>query len=86
MARSIARDGTSGHPHRKPKSRVQPPRIWGLRPLDVGWAVALNAVVIIGMWVRHGGADGLTSATAQLTAAGQLTALLGTTPHLSKSS
>jgi predicted ferric reductase len=40
--------------------------------------VALNAIVIVGMWVRHGGADGLTSATAQLTAAGQLTALLGT--------
>lgn len=40
--------------------------------------VALNALVIVGMWIRHGSADGLTSAAALLTAAGQLTALLGT--------
>ena len=77
-ARSTARGRTPGPPPRRAKSRVQPPRIWGVRPLDVGWILALNAVLIVGMWLRHGEADGLTSATAQLTAAGQLTALLGT--------
>ena len=63
---------------RKSRSRVPPPRVWGLRAVDAAWVVVLNAGVIVGMWVRHGGADGLTSTTAQLTAAGQLTALLGT--------
>ena len=75
---STARGRAQGERPRRAKFRVEPPRKWGLRPLDVGWAVGANTVLIVGMWVRHGGADGLTSATAQLTAAGQLTALLGT--------
>lgn len=37
-----------------------------------------NAALIVAMWVRHGGTDHLTSAAAILTAAGQVTALLGT--------
>jgi len=38
----------------------------------------LNAVVIVGMWVRHGALGVLGSPAADLTALGQLTALLGT--------
>jgi predicted ferric reductase len=37
-----------------------------------------NGVLIVGMWVRHGGLDQLSSIGGILTAAGQLTALLGT--------
>lgn len=40
--------------------------------------VALNVVLILGMWVRHGGLALLGSPSANLTALGQLTALLGT--------
>ena len=37
-----------------------------------------NGALIVAMWVRHGGTDHLTSPAAILTAAGQITALLGT--------
>ncbi|HEY2702481.1 MAG TPA: ferric reductase-like transmembrane domain-containing protein [Candidatus Dormibacteraeota bacterium] len=40
--------------------------------------LGVNAVLIVGMWIRHGGLSTLTSASADLTAAGELTALLGT--------
>jgi predicted ferric reductase len=57
---------------------VPPPRVWGLRPGDCIAAIAFNGILIIGMWLRHGGLDSLGSASARLTALGQLTALLGT--------
>ena len=37
-----------------------------------------NGALIVAMWIRHGGASALTSPGAILTAAGQVTALLGT--------
>jgi predicted ferric reductase len=37
-----------------------------------------NGALIVAMWIRHGGTSGLTSPAAILTAAGQVTALLGT--------
>lgn len=40
--------------------------------------VGINAVLIVGMWVRHGGISLLGSTQANLTGLGQLTALLGT--------
>lgn len=40
--------------------------------------VVANAVVVAGMWVRHGGMDQLGTAGGAITGAGQLTALLGT--------
>ncbi|MDQ6747823.1 MAG: ferredoxin reductase family protein [Candidatus Dormibacteraeota bacterium] len=40
--------------------------------------LAFNAVLIVGMWLRHGGLDNLGGTSARLTALGQLSALLGT--------
>ena len=37
-----------------------------------------NGLLILGMWVRHGGLSGLSSATADFTGLGQITALFGT--------
>jgi predicted ferric reductase len=54
------------------------PRTWGLRPSDVTLIVLGNALLIVGMWVRHGQLPNLGSGSAVLTAGGQLTALLGT--------
>jgi hypothetical protein len=39
--------------------------------------LGVNAVLIVGLWVRHGGLGPLGSASADLTAAGELTALRG---------
>jgi predicted ferric reductase len=54
------------------------PRSWGLRPADVTLIVFANASLIVGMWVRHGQLPNPGNAGAVLSAAGQLTALLGT--------
>ena len=40
--------------------------------------LAANAVVILAMWLRHGGLEDLATLGAQLTAVGQLTGLYGT--------
>jgi len=45
---------------------------------DVILVIGINAVLIVGMWIRHGGLNSLGSASAKFTAAGQITALLGT--------
>ncbi len=58
--------------------RLPVPRIWPFRPGDLALVVAANGILIVGMWVRHGGLASLGSLGTQLTAAGQLTALLGT--------
>ena len=50
----------------------------GLRPSDVLAVGVVNGVLIVGMWIRHGGLNGLTTPGTVLIAAGQLTALLGT--------
>jgi predicted ferric reductase len=52
--------------------------MWGLRPTDVVLIVSGNALLIIGMWVRHGQLPNLGNGGAVLTALGQVTALLGT--------
>jgi predicted ferric reductase len=54
------------------------PRRWSLRASDLGALAGGIAVLIVLMWARHGGASELTSPAGFLTAAGQLTALLGT--------
>ena len=54
------------------------PRQWGLRALDVVALVAGNSVLILLMWVRHGGLDQLDTVGGALTGAGQLAALMGT--------
>ena len=49
-----------------------------LRSLDVLAVAVANGLLIVGMWIRHGGLNDLTTAGAVLTAGGQITALLGT--------
>ena len=48
------------------------------RAWDVLVAVIANAVVTVGLWLRHGGLDTLDGPGGPLIAAGQLTALIGT--------
>jgi len=45
---------------------------------DVIVVIAINALLVVGMWLRHGGLTKLASSSAKFTAAGQITALLGT--------
>ena len=54
------------------------PRQWGTRAVDVVALLVGNGAFIVLMWVRHGGLDQLGTLAGALTAAGQLTALLGT--------
>jgi predicted ferric reductase len=54
------------------------PRTWGVRSGDLVFVVLGNAVVIVGMWVRHGQVPNPGDLGLVLTAGGQLTALLGT--------
>lgn len=58
--------------------RLPVPRTWPIQPRDLVAIAGANAILIVGMWVRHGGLASLGSLGGQLTAAGQLTALLGT--------
>ncbi|MDQ1384547.1 MAG: hypothetical protein QOG65_1926 [Actinomycetota bacterium] len=44
----------------------------------VGLAIAVGALVTVGLWFRHGGISAATGPGALATAAGQLTALVGT--------
>jgi predicted ferric reductase len=45
---------------------------------DVIVLIIINAALVVAMWVRHGALNQLASPSAKLTAAGQLTALVGT--------
>src|SRR5262245_48348480 len=55
------------------RSRSEPAdRAWG-----VGVVVAVNAVVVAGLWIRHGGLDTIDQPGGGLTATGQLTGLFG---------
>jgi predicted ferric reductase len=58
--------------------RVPLPGPRALRPGDVLAIAVGNGLLIVGMWIRHGGLNGLTTPGTLLIAAGQLTALLGT--------
>lgn len=61
-----------------PAVRRRLPRTWSIRPADILIVLAANALIIMGMWVRHGGLDNLGNVGGVATGAGQLTALLGT--------
>jgi len=65
--------GTSGAARRP--VRVPLPRTWPVLSIDVVWVLGLNAVVILAMWLRHGGLDDLGAPGAILTAIGQLAGL-----------
>jgi predicted ferric reductase len=54
------------------------PRRWSLTPSDLYLLLAGAAVVITGMWVRHGGDSLVVDPIGVVAAAGQLTALYGT--------
>jgi predicted ferric reductase len=62
---------------RRRAGRVPLPRIWPVGAVDIVWVLAGNAVLIVAMWVRHGGLDQLHTFGGVLTAIGQLTGLLG---------
>ncbi len=47
------------------------------RAWDVGVVVAVNALLVLGLWIRHGGLDALDAPGARFTAIGQITGLLG---------
>ncbi|MFL5685694.1 MAG: ferric reductase-like transmembrane domain-containing protein [Chloroflexota bacterium] len=49
-----------------------------IRPEDVVGFLAANIILIVAMWVRHGGLDQLGTMAGLATATGQLTALIGT--------
>jgi predicted ferric reductase len=64
-----------GHPG--PVTRPPQPRRTSVRAGDVAFVIVANGLVIVGMWIRHGGLD-LGSPGTIATAVGQVTALLGT--------
>lgn len=69
--------GHRGRPIARPRP-PQVPRVWRTQPSDLIAVVGFNAVLIVGMWVRHGGLQLLGPTSANFTALGELTALLGT--------
>src|SRR5258707_1186996 len=81
---TMARPVTAPDPARSagPRSaaprQVPLPRTWSFGAVEVVAVLAANAVVILAMWLRHGGLDDLATLGAQLTAVGQLTGLYGT--------
>jgi predicted ferric reductase len=61
----------------RPRSPAAPTR-WRLHAEDVIGFLAANLILILLMWVRHGGLDQLGTIGGVATAIGQLTALFGT--------
>jgi predicted ferric reductase len=64
-------------PARKAR-RVPVPRIWPVTANDVYAILGGNALLILGMWVRHGGLHELSTTAGIFTAAGEIAALFGT--------
>jgi len=56
---------------------ASPSRLW-VRPEDVVGFLTANLILIVAMWVRHGGLDQIDTIAGLATAIGQLTALIGT--------
>jgi len=54
------------------------PRTWSVHASELVAIAIGNGLLIVGMWVRHGGLEQLGSLAGILTATGQLTALSGT--------
>jgi predicted ferric reductase len=54
------------------------PRVWPITSGDILAVLVANAVIIVGMWLRHGGLDQMGTPAGVAIAVGQLTALLGT--------
>jgi predicted ferric reductase len=62
----------------KKSRRVPVPRIWSITANDVYALLIGNAVLILGMWIRHGGIAELATTSGIFTAAGEISALYGT--------
>jgi predicted ferric reductase len=58
--------------------RVPLPRVWPVTAADVYFLLGGNALLILGMWIRHGGLGELGTAAGVLTAAGEISALYAT--------
>ncbi|HEV7603821.1 MAG TPA: ferredoxin reductase family protein [Candidatus Limnocylindrales bacterium] len=61
-------------PARRP---VPLPRLWSIGAFEIVAILVANGAIILGMWVRHGGLQQLSTIGGQLTAVGQLTGLFG---------
>jgi predicted ferric reductase len=62
-----------------PRPRQVPlPRTWSIGAAEIVAVLVANGVLILAMWLRHGGLEQLSTLGGQLTAIGQLTALFGT--------
>ena len=66
-------DAAARVPPLMPSSDARVTRAW-----DVLVVVVANAIVTVGLWLRHGGLDTFGGPGGPLIAAGQLTALIGT--------
>ena len=64
-------------PARKAR-RVPVPRIWPVTANDVYAILGGNALLILAMWIRHGGLNELATTAGVFTAAGEISALFGT--------
>ena len=62
----------------RPPGPVPLPRRWSVGATQIVAVLVANGVLILGMWLRHGGLDQLSTLDGQLTAIGQLTGLFGT--------
>ncbi len=62
----------------QPARPVPLPRTWSIGGTEMVGLLIANGVLILAMWLRHGGLDQLDTLGGQLTAIGQLTALYGT--------
>ena len=60
------------------RGRVPLPRTWSITAFDIVALLVGSAVLILGMWVHHGGLEQLDTLGGQLTAIGQLSGLYGT--------
>jgi predicted ferric reductase len=58
--------------------RVPVPRVWPIKASDVYAFLIGNAIVILAMWVRHGGLHSLETPAGIVTAIGEIAALYGT--------
>jgi predicted ferric reductase len=58
--------------------RAPVPRIWPIRAGDVYALLGGNAILILGMWIRHGNLRELSTTSGILTAIGELSALYAT--------
>jgi predicted ferric reductase len=58
--------------------RLAQPRTWPIRPADVAATLLAVGLLVVGMWVVHGGLDRLGTPAGLATGLGQLMALTGT--------